>query len=60
MWPQAPPELLTDEDQVWFWEFVQYLTDLTKAADARATNKEINQRFISGSGGKIQTHLVCT
>jgi hypothetical protein len=60
MGPQAPPGLLTDEEQVWFWEFVQYLKDLTRAADASATNKEINQRFISGSGGKIQTYLVCT
>jgi hypothetical protein len=60
MGPEAPPELLTDEEQVWFWQFVQYLKDLAKAAEASATNNEINQRFISGSGGKIRTHLVCT
>jgi hypothetical protein len=58
--PEAPPNLLTDEEEVLFWQFVQYLKDLVKAADASATNNEINQRFISGSGGKIRTHLVCT
>jgi hypothetical protein len=52
--------LLTDEEQVWFWQFVQYLKDVTKAAHASATNNEINQGLISGSGGKIRTHLVCT
>jgi hypothetical protein len=60
MGPQAVSELLTDEDQVWFWQFVQILKDLTKAAEASATNNEINQRFISGSGSKIRTHLACT
>jgi hypothetical protein len=60
MRPDAPAGLLSDEEQVWFWQFVQYLRDLAKAAEASATNNEINQRFISGSGSKIRTHQVCT
>jgi hypothetical protein len=50
---------LPDDEAVGFLNFVEYLRMLGRAADESVRNKEINQRFISGSGGQIRTHLVC-
>jgi hypothetical protein len=50
---------LNPDEAAGFESFVNYLKTLGRAAEASVRNKEIDQRFISGSGGQIRTHLVC-